>query len=1032
MSLAKYAVEKSTITWFTLLLLIVGGIGAYFGLGQLEDPEFTVKTAVVTTPYPGASAEEVELEVTDRIEQAVQELPQLDYVHSLSRPGLSIISVNIRSEFWADVLPQVWDELRKKVGDVKAALPPGAGEPEVSDDFGDVFGFFMAVTGDGFSYAELESAVDDLKKELGLVEGVARVDLWGVQTQCIYVDVSSSQLATLGIGSGEIERTLSQQNMVVDAGAVDVDVERLRISPTGEFQTPEDIGDLTIRGRSVSAGGATDELIRIRDIGTVRRGYVEPPVWEMRYNGEPALGISVANRAGVNIVDLGQAIDMRLGELVADMPIGLEVHKIAWQSDLVQESIVNFMISLLEAVAIVLVVLAVAMGLRMAVIIGFGGLVFVIIGSFLVMSMWGIDLQRMSLGALVIAMGMMVDNAIVVADGIVVRMQRGMGRVEAAVNAASQPSMPLLGATFVAVMAFYPIFASSQDSGEYCRSLFQVVAIALLLSWILSVTVIPLMCIALLPAPKASSGEADAYGGRLYRTFRGVLEAAIKRRWFFLGGMTAMLLLSVYGFGHVKQMFFPDSSRLQFMIDYWAPEGTRIQQVSADLRDIERNIAGRAGVESVSTFVGQGPARFYLPVDPEMPYESYAQLIVNTETLGDVHRLADDIEAWMASDVPQALVRVRKYGVGPSDTWKFEARFSGPAIADKDVLRELSQEGVRILEDSPFAKEVRTDWRQRTKKIVPVYDANRGRWTNVTRPDVARATRRAYDGFTVGQFRERDKLLPIILRHTEPERSEFVAGMDVLQVRAGAAGAGMSTDSVPLSQVTAGIDMDWEDPIIWRYNRRRAITVQCSPDDVTAPTLRADVLADFENIELPSGYELMWDGEYKSTVDGQAGLIPGIVPAFLVVALIVVALFNAYRPPLIILCTIPFAAIGITFGLLITGAAFGFLALLGAMSLSGMMIKNAIVLLDQINLERADGKGIYQAIVDSALSRLRPVVLAAATTVLGVIPLLQDVFWVSMAVTIMFGLAFGTLLTMVLIPVLYACFFRVPVPEEGS
>ncbi|NQT12353.1 MAG: efflux RND transporter permease subunit, partial [Planctomycetes bacterium] len=711
MSLAKVAVEKKTVTGFTTFLLLAGGLMAYTQLGQLEDPEFTVKSAVVTTSYPGATAEEVELEVTDRLELAIQEMPQLKYVESISRAGLSLISVEIIPKTSSDQLPQVWDELRKKIGDATADLPPGAGEPIVGDDFGDVYGFLMAVTGDGYSYAELEDYVDAMKKEFSLVEGVARVDLWGTQTRCIYIDVSQTRLAQLGITMESLGNTLSQQNVVVDSGGLDFPTERLRIEQTGAFKSPEDIGDLVIRGFSVEemmagdttvpVAGANDELLRIRDIATVRRGYMEPPIWQMRYNGMPALGVAISNVSGENIVALGGRIDARLEEIMVDVPVGIEVHRVSWQSDLVTESISNFMVSLAQAVLIVLVVLWVAMGFSTAMIVGLCGLVFVIVTSLLVMALWGIDLQRMSLGALVIAMGMMVDNAIVVADGILVRMQKGMNRVQAAVEAATQPSWPLLGATLIAVLAFYPIYASEESAGEYCMSLFQVVSIALVVSWVLSVTITPLMSIWLLPTPKQTAGDASMYDGRLYRLFRKWLALAIRFRWFVLGVMFVLLILAGLGFGYVDRTFFPDSARLQVMIDYWAPEGTRIQTVSADIRQIEDRLIDDPKVQSVSTFLGQGPPRFYLPVEPEKPYQSYGQLIVNLHTLKGLNELVPEIDAWMGENVPQARCLVRRYGLGPSETWKVEARISGPAIADPDVLRELGQEGVAILQTSP-------------------------------------------------------------------------------------------------------------------------------------------------------------------------------------------------------------------------------------------------------------------------------------------------------------------------------------------
>ena len=1032
MNLTAISLDKRAVTYFAIFLVIVGGIFSFFQLGQLEDPEFTVKTTAIITTYPGASAEEVELEVTDRIELAIQNMTQLKYVYSMSRPGFSLIKVDVQEKYWSDVLPQVWDELRKKIRDIREQLPPGASTPQINDDFGDVFGMLFAVTGDGFNYAELEDQVKNIRKELLLVKGVAKVHLWGVQQKAIYVDVSESQLSNLGFTPEELAATLQFQNKVVNAGHVDVQSEKLRIAPTGTFKNPKDIENLTLRslllagvsGRAEPAG--RDSLLRIRDIGQVRRGYRDPPQTLMRFNGKPALGMAISPLGGTNVVDVGAAVEKRVNELLEQLPIGIEVHRIAFQPDQVKESIQSFMINLLEAVAIVLVVLAVPMGLRMGFIIG-TALVFTILGTFMIMLLWGVDLQRMSLGALIIAMGMMVDNSIVVADGFLVRTQQGMDRKKAAIESAFLPSWPLLGATVVAVMAFFPIFAAPSNVGEYCRTLFQVVGVSLLVSWVLSMTLTPLQCLDMLPPPKKTDKEEDAFNSRFYRIYRSFLEGAIRFRWVTIGGMAALLAGSIYGFQFVGKTFFPDSSRVQFMVDYWAPEGTRIQDVSGNIKRIETKLMKDSRVQNVSAFIGQGPPRFYLPVTPEDPYSSYAQIIVNTNTLKDVNELISEIKPWLEENVDEAMMNVRKFCVGPCDAWKFEARFSGPAEADPKVLRNLARQGMEILEKSPFVKVLKTNWRESVKKLVPDYNQERARWSGVTREDLANSFRRSFDGLPVGMFREGDDLLPILLRYPQEERDQVPSRLPQLQIW-----PSMSTKTIPMSQVTRDIKVEWEDPMIWRWNRRRAITVQGKPEGVTFPTLFASVRKDFESIKLPPGYQLEWDGEADSSKTAQESLVPGIAPTIVIMLFVIVALFNNYRQPIIIMALIPFALIGITLGLLVFDQPFGFLALLGAMSLVGMMIKNSIVLLDQINIEQAEGKGPYEAVVISALSRLRPVALAAGTTILGVIPLLQDVFWIAMAVTIMAGLAFGTVITMIFLPVLYCTFYKVPSPTSTS
>ena len=1038
MSLPAQAIERSTLTRFLVVLILIGGIVSYFQLGRLEDPDFTIKTAVIATQYPGASAEEVELEVTDRIELALQEMPELDNMYSLSRAGLSIIKVDIKEVYWADRLPQVWNIMRNKLRDIEPNLPSRALAPDIMDDFSFVYGFVLAVTGDGYSYAELEDYVDYLKKDLSLVEGVARVELWGVQPKVIYLDVSESQVAALGLTMEDVLLTLASQNAVVPAGHVQVPDRRLRLEVTGEFASPEDIGKLQIRrtlgdiankfvqqeiedNRPVTGNS---ELVRIEDIATVRRGYLEPAITRMRFNGQEALAVSLANVAGGNVVETGRAVDKRLDELVAELPAGINVERFAWQSDEVKASIDAFIINLAEAILIVLVVIAIAMGWRMAVVIG-SALILTILATFIIMNTMGIELHRVSLGALVVALGMMVDNSIVVADGMAVRLGKGVGAKEAAIESASVPSWPLLGATFVAVMAFYPVYASATGAGEYAQTLFLVVGISLLVSWVISVTVTPLQCISMIKPPAADEQNDDPYGGKWFSAFKAVLEWCLHKRALTLLGLVGVLAIALANIGRVPQQFFPDSTRFQFVIDYWAPEGTPLSTVSDDLKVIEGKLSQDQRIKNFGTFMGAGGPRFYLPVDPEFPYSSYAQIIVNTPSFAEVDPLVAELEPWLVDNVPQALTRVRKYTVGPGDTWQFEARITGPAEADLATLRNIGEDGMAILRQSPYAKQVRTDMRQKVQKVVLDFKQEESRWTGVSRDNVAQATSRAYDGLPVGIYRDGDKLLPIIARNEAEDRAGAAAALDVITVL-----PTLGVQSIPLSQVVGDITLEWEDPIIARWNRRRQVAIQAAPAGTTYPALRSDVIEEFQNMALPTGYAMEWDGEFKSTLDAQLSLLPGMAPTLAIILIIIVALFNSLRPPVIMFLTIPFAVIGIIAVMVFTQTAFGFMALLGAMSLVGMMIKNAIVLLDEVNINIEAGMGPYDATVIAAVSRLRPVVLAALTTVLGVMPLLQDAFWTSMAMTIMAGLTLGTILTMVVVPLFYVIIYRVPSPEK--
>ncbi len=1042
--IVSFALDRKVFTYFVVALFVIGGIGSYFTLGKLEDPDFTVKTAVVMTPYPGASPAEVEEEVTDVIEGALQEMTQLRFTTSYSRAGLSIVKVEIQQEYWADRLPQVFDEMRSKIRDVRSSLPPGAAKPIIMDDFAFVYGFVMAVTGDGFSYAELEEHVKLIRKELVLVPGVARVELWGTQPKVIYIDVQEKELAELGLTTEALLASLATQNVVVDAGAIELQDQRFRFEVTGDFTSIEQIENLPVRASlldtALNIGAAATpgipgavrgtDLIRIKDIATVRRGYLEPPMNLMRFQGRPAIGISVASQAGGDIAATGDALAAKMDELKERLPVGIEVDRTAWQGDLVRAAVGGFIINLVESVLIVLVVIALGMGLRQGIIVG-SGLAITILATLIFLGLVGVDLHRVSLGAFVIALGMLVDAAIVVADGVAQRLKRGMKRRQAALEAASNPAIALLGSTLVAVAAFYPSIASKTDGGEYGRTLFIVVGISLLLSWLIAITVVPLMCMDMLPESEKDEGddgkgEADPYGGAFYNGFRALLGAAIRFRVLTIAGLIALFAVAVGGFQKVDRAFFTDSTRTQFMIDYWAPEGTRIQQVASDLKVIEAKLLEDERVLNVSTFMGGGPPRFYLPVDPEFPYQSYAEIIVNTVDLKSVTPLFNDMNEWMQETQPQALTRVRKFTAGPGFTWPLEARISGPADADREDLKALGEKGMQILAASPYAKEIRTDMRQPVRKVVTEYDDESARWAVVSRVNVASALRAAYDGLPVGLYREKDDLQPVLVRFEESERAALSENLRTLQVR-----PALATQSVPLDSVVSDIGLEWEDPILVRWNRRPAITIQAAPEGVSFPRLLADVRDEFEALDLPPGYKLEWRGEYFGTLDSQLALIPGIILATATMLFLMVALFNSVRIPILIFMVVPLGLVGITAGLLATNNPFSFMALIGALSLSGMMIKNSIVLVDEIRANEASGIEPYDSVVQAAVSRAGPIMLGAGTTILGVAPLLQDIFWVAMSVAIMAGLTFGTLVTLIVVPVVYTAFFRIKAPKKN-
>jgi multidrug efflux pump subunit AcrB len=1013
-SLARYFIEHRLVTWVLTAVLIVGGVQAYNGMSRLEDPEFTIKDALVITPYPGATAVEVEEEVSDRLEKAVQALGQLREVTSKSERGLSTLTVSIQKTYRREQLAQIWDELRRKVGDAQRQLPPGAGPSLVVDDYGDVFGVFLALYGPEYSYAERKQVVDLLRRELLLVQDVAKIETYGELAEAIYVEPSRDRMSQLGIPPSAIADALRQKNVVSDAGRVKVGPEYIAIEPTGLIRNVEDFESLLIAPGS-------ERQIYLRDVARVRRGYLEPPDHLLRYDGAPAIGIGISTVAGGNVVVMGQALERRLHELLPQIPLGIQIGIVSLQSEAVTQAIRGFTASLLEAVAIVVVVLLLFMGLRSGLIIGFVLLV-TIVGSFMVLDPWGVALERISLGALIIALGMLVDNAIVVVDGVLVRLGRGETARDAAAGVVTQSALPLLGATVIAVLAFAAIGTSPDSTGEFCRSLYQVVLVSLGLSWVTAVTLTPLLCVTFLRPPSPGAGGEEAYDRGFYAAYKRLVRGCIRWRGAAIVVLGALFLLSLLGFGLVDKSFFPPSTRPQFMVDLWLPAGTHIDATLGAVERVEDDVRRRPGVTHVTSLVGKGALRFLLTYQPEKQDASHAQLLVDVDDAARIDGLIPEVERDLVDLVPEGSGYASKFELGPGSSGKIQARIDGP---DPATLRTLGERVLAIMSADRGAKAVRSDWRERTKRIEPVLAEEEAEANGIGREEVAQALRQGFDGVKVGVFREADLLLPIVMRAEEAERTD-VASLQNLQIWSPAARA-----MIPLRQVVSGVETRFEDPFIWRKNRKPTVTVFSDPRSGPASALFARLRPQIEAIELPPDYGLEWGGEYEDSADAQGPLF-AVLPLFVAgMVLVTVVLFDSLRLPLVIWLNVPLALIGVTLGLLVTGQPFGFMALLGFLSLMGMLIKNGIVLIDEINAQRAAGKPPLAALVDSGATRLRPVAMAASTTALGMIPLLLDAFFVSMAVTIIFGLMVGTVLTMVVLPVFYSVFFRVSESGPG-
>ncbi|HCG6536715.1 TPA: efflux RND transporter permease subunit VmeI [Vibrio parahaemolyticus] len=1017
--IAAYFIRNRVISWMVSLIFLIGGIAAFFGLGRLEDPAFTIKDAMVVTSYPGATPQQVEEEVTYPLEKAIQQLTYVDEVNSISNRGLSQITVTMKNNYGSDDLPQIWDELRRKVNDLKVTLPPGVNEPQVIDDFGDVYGILLAVTGDGYSYKELLDYVDYLRRELELVDGVSKVSVSGQQQEQVFIEVSMKKLSSIGLSPNTVFNLLSTQNIVSDAGAIRIGDEYIRIQPTGEFQSVDELGDLLI-----TESGAQG-LIFLKDVAEIKRGYVEVPSNIINFNGSLALNVGVSFAQGVNVVEVGKAFDRRLAELKYQQPVGIEISEIYSQPKEVDKSVSGFVISLAQAVGIVIIVLLFFMGLRSGLLIGLI-LLLTVLGTFIFMKYLAIDLQRISLGALVIALGMLVDNAIVVVEGILIGTQKGRTRLQAATDIVTQTKWPLLGATVIAVTAFAPIGLSEDSTGEYCGTLFTVLLISLMLSWFTAISLTPFFADIFFKGQKIKQGEGeenDPYNGIIFVAYKKFLEFCMRRAWLTVVVLIVGLGASVYGFTLVKQSFFPSSTTPIFQLDVWLPEGTDIRATNDKLKELESWLAEQEHVDHITTTAGKGLQRFMLTYAPEKSYAAYGEITTRVDNYEALAPLMARFRDHLKANYPEINYKLKQIELGPGGGAKIEARIIG---SDPTVLRTIAAQVMDIMYADPGATNIRHDWRERTQVLEPQFNESQARRYGITKSDVDDFLSMSFSGMTIGLYRDGTTLMPIVARLPEDERIDIrnIEGMKIWSPA--------QSEFIPLQQVTMGYDMRWEDPIIVRKNRKRMLTVMADPDilgEETASTLQKRLQPQIEAIQMPPGYSLEWGGEYESSGDAQESLFTTMPMGYLFMFLITVFLFNSIKEPLIVWLTVPLALIGVTTGLLALNTPFGFMALLGFLSLSGMVLKNGIVLLDQIEIEMKSGKEAYDAVVDAAVSRVRPVCMAAITTILGMIPLLPDIFFKPMAVTIMFGLGFATILTLIVVPVLYRLFHKVSVPK---
>lgn len=1007
MKLVKYFLSKKPVTILLLVLVLAGGLLAYVKMGKLEDAPFTIKQALVLTPYPGASPSEVQSQVTDVLEESIQALGELYYLKTENRAGLSKITVYVKKEIRADEMQQLWDKLRRKVNDVQSKLPEGAGPSVVNDDFGDVLGVFYGLTGSGHSYRELEDEAKLIKNEILKVKDVAKVEIYGTQTPTIDISVSPSVMARSGITMADIARAFEAQNKVVDAGGIDVGSNRLRIESTGNFYSLDDIRNLTIVSR-------TGEHFRLADITRIEESYQTPASNLMRINGQPAVGIAISTVPSGNVVDMAAAVKESLQQMSGSMPEGFELVTLydqGYESAVANQGfILNLIISVLTVVAILLFFI----GFKNGLLIG-SGLVFSIFATLIVMLCTDIALQRMSLAAIIIAMGMLVDNAIVVSDSALVNMQRGMRKRVAIMRACSSTALPLLAATVIAILTFLPIYFSPHITGELLSSLVIVIGVSLMFSWVFALTQTPFFIQEFVRRPRPEELKSTLFDGKYYNMFRRSLHWVIKHRYATIACMVLLLVLSAWSFKFIPKVFVPALDKQYFTVDVWLPEGSNIDETGKLAEEMAAYIRTHGEAEMVSTFIGRTPPRYYLSNVAFGPQSNYTQLLVKCHTSEESRRLNAALQNSIRLKFPGPLIKVNKFELSPLTEAVIEARFLGP---DPAVLDSLVGQAIEIMRRNPKVADARNEWGNMALMLRPVYDPVKAGELGITKAQMMQSVKSISDGVPVGIYRDNEKKVPVLLK------SE---GYDITDAASlGNFSVWNGERSAPLSQVTERIETTWEFPQMRTYNRQLSMAAMCGvKPGHTMAEVHGEIRSEIEAMPLPPGYTFFWDSQYKDQGEAMEAIAKYFPLAFLMLIVILVALFGNFRQPIIILCILPLSLIGVAVGMLLTGFDFGFFPIAGWLGLLGMIIKNVIVLIDEINIQRREGVPAYTAVIESTVSRTRPVLMAATTTILGMVPLLFYIAFGGMAATIIFGLTFATLLTLFVTPALYTLFYRI-------
>ena len=1010
MSLAKYSLDNTKIIYFFLAVLLIGGITSFGKLGKKEDAPFVIKSAVIMTRYPGAEPAEVERLITEPISREIQSMSGVYKIKSESMYGLSKITFELQPSLSASSIPQKWDELRRKVLNIQPQLPSGASAPTVSDDFGDVFGIYYALTADeGFTYDDMRDWAQKIKTELTPIQGVQKVYLFAEQTQVVNVRISVPKLANLGIDPNSIQQVLQTQNLLVNTGEIMTGTYQLRVRAEGTYKSIEDIRDQLI----VTKGGGE---VRLGDIATIERGYMDPPSNLMRVDGKRAIGIGVATGAKDDVVAVGDAVAEHLKEMEQLFPIGMELKTIYPENQIANEANNGFILNLIESLLIVIVIIFLVMGSRAGMLVG-SSLLFSVGGTLLIMLIWGVGLNRTSLAAFIIAMGMLVDNAIVVTDNAQVGIKRGLSRYQALVDGATKPQWALLGATFIAVCSFLPMYLAPASVAEIVKPLFIVLGVSLGLSWILALTQTTTFGNFILKEAKPGESK-DPYDTKLYHKFENVLGRLIKRRYLTLTSVVATLFLSLFIMSIMPQSFFPIMNKPYFRADLIFPEGYGIDDVERNVIKIEEYLKNNDKIKSYSFTLGGSPVRYYLASSSIGPKPNFANVLIETKDAKDAQSEENKFYEYMVANYPDILTRSALFALSPVPDAAIEIGFVGDNI---DTLVALTQRAQEIARKNDMVMEVRNSWGNKVPVWKPLYSQEKGLRLGITRQQMAYSLRSATNGVPLGEYREGDVFMPILLKDADRDSMNLndIKTLPVYSAKG---------RSVKVEQVIDDFSLDYEYSVVKRYNRQRYMMMQCEPKR-GANTMAAfsQLWQDIQQeVQVPEGYKLQYFGEQSEQDKGNKAIAANIPLMFGLIYLTLLFLFpKYYRKPVLIMCMLPLIFIGVVLGLLVFGKSLDFFAMLGLLGLIGMNIKNAIVLVDEIGLQLDSGLAPVNAVIEATKTRIVPVTMASGTTILGMLPLLGDAMFAGMAATIMGGLFVSTILTIFVLPVTYCIFFKI-------